>query len=524
MSGYAITSSLRKGLRYFFNEQLMQGFQGGLNLRDAPTELKASESPSCWNVTLDERGGVVKRLGYSKWNASPVTNLIQDSYFSILTGLLFWYSPTDGCLYSDPGTGVLTLRHTFTAGYRVSLVDFAGLVYANHPVDGLFQSSAGTSWAATTKGDHATDIPAGSLLVVWQDKLWSAGDPSNVNRLHYCAPGDATDWDSADGGGSVDVREKDDAPIIALHGGSGFDFQSLPGLFVFKQDSTYRVSDSGTGAYQTIDGQIGAASKNAVTSLYGEVIFVSRRGIYITKKLAAVVPAAEQVMPLFDPSSTDDTTMADWCAGYNGDRVYFSVTRQGASANDLALEYAPLYGWVVAGSNAVGCYQARTGTQSEILIGASPSVVGQLYRMNDGGSDDSADIASWYETRWYQVSSGHQARMNLARLLVRGTSITVTVSNDFSVSGGVAETVSVTNNGMSWGTGVWGIGLWGGESVENYVDLHPRLIARAFKLRFDETSSGTYSMPDLLGSGASLTVGAWALYSIDTQYAPLGLT
>lgn len=46
----------------------MEGFAGGLNLRDAPTELKPTESPSAWNVTLDERGGVVKRLGYTKWN------------------------------------------------------------------------------------------------------------------------------------------------------------------------------------------------------------------------------------------------------------------------------------------------------------------------------------------------------------------------------------------------------------------------------------------------------------------------
>ena len=65
-----ITGQTRQGLRYFFREQLMQGFAGGLNLRDAPTELKPTESPNAWNVTLDERGGVVKRLGYAKWNTS----------------------------------------------------------------------------------------------------------------------------------------------------------------------------------------------------------------------------------------------------------------------------------------------------------------------------------------------------------------------------------------------------------------------------------------------------------------------
>lgn len=517
-------ASVRRSMRYFFTEQLMQGFQGGLNLRDAPTELKPSESPSCWNVTLDERGGVVKRLGYSKWNSAAASNLFQDSYYSLLTGLLFWYSPTDGKLYSDPGTGVLTLRQTFTAGSRISLVDFAGKVYASHPVDGLYESTAGTAWAATAKGGHATDIPKGSLVAVWQNKLWIAGDTTNKTRVWYSAPGDATDWDSGDTGGSVDVREKDDATIIAIHGGSGFDFQTQPGLFIFKQDSTYRVYDSDTGAYQTIDGMIGAAGKNSVTELYGEVIFLSRRGIYRTKGLSAIVPAAEQVLPLFNPSSLDDTKMANWSAGYNGDRVYFSVTRQGASVNDLSLEYAPLYGWVVPGSNAMGCYQSRTGTQSEILIGASPSVTGRLYQMNTGGNDDGANIASWFETRWFQVTNGHQARMNLARLLFRGSNVTVTVSTDFTITGGTAQTVSVTNNGFVWGTGLWGTGVWGGESVENYVDIHPRDIGRAFKIRFDETSNLTFTNPDLLDSGAALQSGGWALYGIESQYATLGLS
>ena len=523
-SGYALTSQLRKGLRYFFSEQLMVGFAGGLNLRDAPTELAANESPDCWNVTLDERGGVVKRPGYAKWNASAVANLIQDGYHSIVAGKLLWYSPADGVLYSDPGTGVLTSRHTFTAGSRISLVDYVGKVYAAHPVDGLFSSSDGVTWTLVSKGSHTNAIPVGSLLVVWQNKLWIAGDPAHPLRLYFCAPGDATDWDTADGGGSVDVREKDDTPIVALHGGSGFDFQTKPGLWVFKEDSTYRVSDSSTGQYATIDGAVGAASKNAVTELYGEIVLVGRRGIYMSKKLAALVPAAEKVLPLFDPSSLDDTKMANWCVGYKGDRVFVSVTRQSASTNDLALEFAPLYGWVTAGSNAAGVYVTKRGDAAETLIGASPSVTGQLYNMQSGGSDDGAAIQSWFVSRWFQVLNGHEARMNLLRLLGRGT-FKVTVRTNFENTGGWAETFTVgTNTGMVWGTGVWGAGEWGGYAVEDYAQGHPRSIGRAFQIRIDDSSTATFSTPAILESGASLGSGAWALYALDSQYAPLGLS
>lgn len=543
----SIISQTRTGLRYFFTERLMAGFAGGLNLRDAPTELKSNESPNAWNVTLDERGGVVKRLGFTKWNTptseGPVdggfqlllppieapadapsgVDVFQDSYYSLLLDLLFWYSPGNGKLYSDTD-GTLTNVATFTPGYRVSLVDFAGKIYLAHEHDGLHQSNDGATWTTTVKGAHATDIPQGELIAVWQNKLWIASRSSN--NLFFSAPGDATNWDSADGGGNVNIREKDDAPIVALHGGSGIDFQTEPGLFVFKRDSIYRVVDSTTGAYLAIDGSVGAASKNSVTSLYGELIFISRRGIYQTKKLASVVPVAEQILPLFDPVSTDDTKLDNFCAGYLGDRVYFSITLQGSfsSVNNLALEYAPLYGWVVTGSNAMGCYQTKTGDAAEFILGASPLSTGQVYRLFDGGADDGEDIVSWYETRWFEESNGHQARLQQARCLFRGSNVTVSSYVDFSNNANWSDTLDSTSGGMTWGTGVWGTDEWGGFSQEEYSTLHPRVIGRAFKIRIDETSSATYSRPALLGSGASLPTGAWALYAIETQYGPLGLS
>ncbi len=521
MSEASLVGQLRKGLRYFFGEQFVQGFAGGLNLRDAPTELAVNESPGCWNVTLDERGGVVKRLGHTKWNTTPAANLIQDTYHSVLTSRLFWYSPADGCLYSDEGNGALALRHTFTAGSRISLVDFAGKLYAVHPVDGLYESTAGLTWAATVKGGHSTNIPKGTLLAVWQNKLWVAG--ADGNKLWFSAPGDATDWDTADLGGSVNVREKNDTAIVALHGGSGFDFQSQPGLFVFKNDSTYRVIDSDTGAYITVDGMVGAAGKNAVTELYGELIILSRRGVYMTKKQSAVVPAAEKIAPLFDPSSLDDTKMANWCVGYKGDRVYLSVTRQGSSVNDLALEFAPLYGWVAPGSNAMGVYQTLTGNSAETLLGGSPTTAGQIYQLQTGGADDTADIASWFTSKWLSLQGTHQARMNNLKLLGRGY-VTVTTRTDFALSGGYAEAVNFNRfAGSRWGTATWGTDRWGGPSLEDYLDVRPRTIGRSFQIRIDETSSLTFTNPELLGTGAALQAGAWALYGIDAQFAPLGL-
>lgn len=47
-------------------------FSGGPNLRDAPTELAATEAYDAYNATFDERGGVASRLGFIKRNLTPL--------------------------------------------------------------------------------------------------------------------------------------------------------------------------------------------------------------------------------------------------------------------------------------------------------------------------------------------------------------------------------------------------------------------------------------------------------------------
>src|SRR5215471_1060708 len=106
----------------------LRNFSGGLNLRDTATELGPTESPDLWNVTLDERGGVVKRLGYSRWNSVAAAQTFTTAYESKVAGADLWYSRADGKLYRDPGSGTLTNVKTFTAGSRLGLVDFAGKV------------------------------------------------------------------------------------------------------------------------------------------------------------------------------------------------------------------------------------------------------------------------------------------------------------------------------------------------------------------------------------------------------------
>src|SRR4051812_5818906 len=97
-------------------------FDGGINLRDAPSELAENETPACSNVTLDERGGVTARTGITRLNgASPLPQPPQDLYTSSVADAVLAYISSDagnGKLYKSTDGGVTwTSVYTgFTAG------------------------------------------------------------------------------------------------------------------------------------------------------------------------------------------------------------------------------------------------------------------------------------------------------------------------------------------------------------------------------------------------------------------------
>lgn len=495
-------------------------FSGGLNLRDAATELGLNESPDLLNVTLDERGGLTKRLGYVRWNASAAANPVTYGYSSSVATRILWYSAADGKLYSDPGTGVLTLRHTFTPG-PLGLVDFAGKVYANTLADGLFASADGISWAAVTATSGA--VPKGSILASWQNKLWVA-DPTS-NELFFSAPGDAQKWDSADDAGSNHVREGNDFGIVALYGGAGADSQTKPSLIVGKRSggagSLHRVIDAATGDYVTLDQTIGPAGPMAITSLYGRVYVVSTSGIYATDGISPLQPIGQKIEPLFSPALLDYTKANGFCAGADGAKLYFSLTQLGQAHNNLVLEFYPLFGAFTRRDDAAACYVTYRATSS-ILLAASPAVTGRIYRLNTGGSDDGQPITSRFLTRVLEPLGGYENRVQRVKTKGRAVALNMQLLPDFAASADQFTLEMGQGGGFVWDTGVWDVGAWGeGDFPEGDTDVWPRMYCRACQVRFDETSTLTSSV---IVDGISETVGAWALYEVELKNAWIGLT
>jgi hypothetical protein len=512
--------------RYIFYDPIrLPSFEGGLNLRDAPTELAFNESPNLMNVQVDERGGITKRLGYGKWNASAAANLFTEAYYSRVGDKLLFYSAADGKLYSDPGTGVLTARRTWTTGSQISIIDFAGKIYAIHPTDGLYSSSdLGVTWVLVTATSGT--VPKGDLLAVWQNKLWVSGDPNATTTIYFSAAGDATKWDAADGAGSNALRDGRDAeaPIVALFGATGANFQTKPILLVYKRTSTHWVSDPSTGAYITIDAANGASGKNAVTTVYGRIYSISTAGVFETDGQGPLIPIAAKLDPLFGPTAINKTLEAGFCAGVQQGRVKFSIARANATANDLCLEYHPIFQAFTTRTDAMRVYLTYPKT-SDTLIGASPTVTGQLYSLNSAGGDDSTAIHSWFATRVLEPLGGLEARLQKVQVKLAGTA-SLQVIPDYGSSADSTTISGAQGTGFRWDVdGVWDVsGAWGdGGSPEGYATLWPRKAARAFQFRIDETSTLTRGGNLLLDGSYQPTVGAWSMYGIDGSASQLAI-
>lgn len=258
-----------------------EDFSGGLNSRDSAFDVRAPYFESASNINIVEAGKGIARRGTitsatgATWNL-PVSPSAKSSagsglWFLASLGSTAYLLQVGNTLYrSVAGTWVSTA--TFSTTDSIAVTEFNGEAVLCHPVDGIYTWSGGasiTNRSATAKG---------SSIAVWQNKVW-AGDGET---LWWSNAGDSHTWTT--GTDFVKVREKDSESITCLLGGGS-------GLIVFKANSMYRVNDSTTGSYQTVDWFNGAGyvapsgipqnqSQSVIQLDGGEILAANVNGIY----------------------------------------------------------------------------------------------------------------------------------------------------------------------------------------------------------------------------------------------------
>lgn len=509
----------------------VQRFDGGLNLRDAPTEVAPNETPGALNVTLNERGGFEPRLGLNKLNgasllpASPVA-----LYYSAVCDALVAYVSTDagvGKLYKSTNGGATwaSFYTTLTAGGQGDFKDFKNRLVFVNTLDGVYSFPSDLSAPVHNLGPAGgMDEVRGSAVAVWQNKCWVTGDIREDDthsraRVWISDAGNEQFWTTATS--YVDIRDVNTDICTAIGAGVGMDVTGKPTLLVFKETSMYRINDSTTGSYTTLHSRgAGAASQKAVAANLGRICSINREGIWVTDGLAIPVRVSDKLQPLFSPDGIDFTNFSKWSAAPYRDRIVFNIVRAGSTAPDLMLDYHPELGWTVTHDLALGP-MAPYSKQTAKLIAAASDSSGEVYDVFTGGTDDGVAIDAYYQTPWAPLADGDDARLRYLRVYGRGA-VNVQIRSDFAIIGDDLTLTFGESDGFVWDVDLWDVGIWGDPAIEGNADEALDQVCKHVSLVFSAETTTSSNKPPLLGDGTAPEAGAWAVYGVKLDYIPLG--
>ncbi len=492
-----------------FKSYVLGPFPGGLNIRDQAGELSQEELADSMNVTIDERGALMKRLGYTRRYASAVGS-------GLVSNLYSWNSR--GYLIAQIGTGMHrdggAAFYTWTTPARVGMCEYLGNLIMIHPVDGV------RMFDGTTVTGPFANFPVGSTCAAWQNKCFFAGDPTNPSKFMWTDIGVMT----MNVNNFNQLREKDNSIITCLAGASGLDVSGRPGLLAFKGDSAYRIFDATTGAYNTIDASIGCSSNISAVSAYGRTYVLNERGIYFTNGVDPMQEASSKIETLFQPGKINQLRDDLFCAGKYQDRLYFSLPRTGQAFNSLVVEINPVSGWAMTHSDAASAYASVGHGAMEMVMG-SPVNAGMIYDSHRGGSDDGAAIASYAESGWLIPSFANKVNVRRARFIGDGA-FNVTLLRDFeSGPGAVAMPVNIGRSAATYDDTFAEYDTdddYGPDAFQGHQDFYSVAKCREFAIRIEETSSDIRLKDAVLGTSEE-TIGAWALSRVLLWVIDLGL-
>jgi hypothetical protein len=350
---------------------LLEVFNRGLDVVSGPGQLQQGFTQDAINMT-GFGNGVQKRLGAE--SMGPLT----------ATGSYIYWSESENRLYSFEGDSLYsylvssdtfvsrTLVHAFTGGGNLYLADFLDDVVGVHTIDGVF-TVTGDTYALKTAA------VVGNVLAVWQNKVWVTGNGGV--RVYWSNAGTAATWTTATD--FVDIREMDDTENIGIGSGNGMDVVGRTGLLVWKSNSVYRINDSETGAYTTVDGYHGAGGRDAMTSYAGVIYVCNRSGVYVVTE-----DGLRLISVSIDPLWADNAGFAssgNWHAWFAWGRVYFTRSSIGGGVSPFIYEYVPeTEGWWVHSLNDGGT------ARGVIYVTVTPATGGAqtagAYILDSGGT------------------------------------------------------------------------------------------------------------------------------------------
>jgi hypothetical protein len=507
-----------------------QGWQGGINIRDAVEQMQPNELRRAENVVYDAAGGVTKRLGSR--GMGPIGSA-GDRIISCYTFYLPTTTPGQPQVLAHTSAGNLYYTTDVTANPIVWTLIVGGLSTTT-PCAFETQNSncyfaEGTQfgqWDGTTY-TKITAAPGGAyMLRVWKDTMWLA-TTANPDRLYSSSAGDPTTWPAAN---YVDILHGDGDIMTCLASDGLF-------LIVFKRRRTQVVYDPGTLANRTADFEKGCESHFSVVHMEDKLYYLSRTGVCWWQGDSSSRLISYKIDPLFNPLVLNLAAMRNVWAYQLGDRCAWAIPEAGSSQVSVIIEYYPRFGPIYQISGNIGpgpwsmhripatCYTTVRQGSTEAIFGGASNANQLLWIFSPDGTDNGAMFQGLVETAPIDFGNPIFTKyLRRAKLLGRGK-FQFQLKKNYSVGTFWSLPIDMTALIDQWGGGTWNDGTsWGTES-----DVQERIVnidgyGRAFSVVIldSEIATGYTQMP--LGSVVhQLTLGEWALYGVAFDATLLGL-
>lgn len=265
---------------------------------------------------------------------------------------------------------------------------------------------------------------------------------------------------------------------------------------------------------------VGGVSHWASTQVLGECIFLGKDNVYGTRGQAGDLRPIANTMQSTIKALGFSSTQVSKISAVNDQKlrcVYFAVFATSSDANPtyvLVGDYRlyPNFRWSLwtpgTNTNTHPGVQAASfipvtntdGTQ-DIYFG-NTNLNGQVYRMNDGDSDNGSGIYFEIVTRPYACGSAAAVKLYKDAFVYvagSGADYSLSVSSIYDMSGGeeLSGTLSLSSGGSVWDNATWDSSLWSALSVPpRKYQVHRK--AQHQQLVFRQT-----------GASAPLTLYSW---------------
>lgn len=194
-----------------------------------------------------------------------------------------------------------------------------------------FASADGSSFVATGTNLDVNSMPFCRLGIEWKNKVFVAGNSSNLNRVYYSSTptAGAISWTS--GNGSIDIEPEDGM-------GSITGLAKVPGyLLIFKERGLKRWDGNSTYPDDLIS--IGCLSQEAVVQTAQSVFFYNKRGIYESvggypRKISRRIKDIIDAIP-----STYYSSVSGWGDGENAHWSIGDITMAGLTLTNCVITY-----------------------------------------------------------------------------------------------------------------------------------------------------------------------------------------